>query len=100
MITTVKHLIEELQRFNPEARLEPYVEVGGPSYATQCNFKFDESGTVKELTQNVEDCEEENEEQQGVLSEIDDIVEAAQPEAGSEFEAVINKIKSELRSLE
>jgi hypothetical protein len=43
--TTVKQLMQELINFNPEARLEPSIDVGG-NLATECQLVVDQSKIV------------------------------------------------------
>lgn len=59
---TVKHVIEELNRFNPEARVEDDVEIKGHSPATQCTIRVVGSPTkdeyIEELEEKIEKMEE------------------------------------------
>lgn len=51
--TTVRQLIEELVKFNMDARLEPHVEVGG-NPATECQIVVDQT-EIKTLKKKIED---------------------------------------------
>lgn len=57
----VKELIEELQRFNPEARLEQEVEVDGASPSTSClvvNIDTSKDDRIAHLEGIISDIEE------------------------------------------
>jgi len=58
----VKELLEELQRFNPEARLEHEVEVCGVSPATQCTVIGGSFDDIEELKRQAKDLDERNDE--------------------------------------
>ena len=59
MITHVGYLIEELQRFSANARLNPPLEVSGVSPATECCIAVEDSQHVKELNDEIDELNRE-----------------------------------------
>lgn len=66
----VKHAIEELSRFNPEARLEPILEFRGISPNTLCEVLGDNFEGREVLENEVEELEEKVRKLQDNMEEI------------------------------
>lgn len=75
----VKELLEELQRFNPEARLEQEVEVGGHSPNTICTILAGETAKdikLEELQDALDKIDLESEERIEAIKELKGIMES------------------------
>lgn len=63
----VEHVIEELRRFNPQARIEEDVEIDGVSPATSCLIKIVGSQTLQDAIKALEEENDELEEEKNKI---------------------------------
>lgn len=88
---TVKQVIEELTRFNPEARVDPPVEIKGHSPAVECIIACDRN-EIYALESRVKHLEAENGTLEALVDGAKTIIEEA--EQGSlEDDEILKKLK-------
>lgn len=79
-ITHVKHLLEALQRFNPDAYLEPQLDVQGTAPQNLCVITSAGFHGKQELSDEIEDLEEKVEALEKKLWEVSEECEKESPD--------------------
>lgn len=90
MITHVKYLIEELQRFSPDARLRDAVEVSGYSPSTECVVEVLESASeIERLNDEIESLKESLNSHQECFKQIKEAIEKDDDDVVDEISRII-----------
>ena len=104
MITQVRHLQEELSRFNPDAIItdesgsKESIELSFRSPATMCGFRFGTESTkdaeIKELQESLDETEKRKNQKHLALEEIQNLMlygEGSDPEIDTKILAILSE---------